>query len=373
MSQMPTTPDPNYPQPPPVPLRAMPLEYVRSGQAPRPGLVTAIGVMSIVVASLSMLANLSMGMMGFGFLVASRMPVAVTTTSTVTVTGTTAPAAGAASGVAFNEIRGLQQPARGVIVTALADVRPLSAERRRMLDALLAECGQDVFPFPPEQITAQRVRANVSEHGRLPAGTTRGGADYFATGNGRVDVADSIAAFVPDDGEPVIVTADESGAVSVASGPVSGATTTFAAGPPFNPFAGVTSTPPLLLGIFSVLSFGLAIYLLVIGIMVLRNSPRGARLHWVYVALKMPLAVGVGLAYAWTMSQLLSGMQATVGAAAGAPMPAPMMTWLWVFYAVIVIVLGWAYPIGLIFTLRSRTVREFFIAAKGGADADAVR
>ena len=57
-----------YPTPP---LRVQPLEYVIPTYR-RPGLVTAIGVTSIVVAAAGMLANLIYGLLGLGFMVQAQ-------------------------------------------------------------------------------------------------------------------------------------------------------------------------------------------------------------------------------------------------------------------------------------------------------------
>ena len=60
----------------------------------------------------------------------------------------------------------------------------------------------------------------------------------------------------------------------------------------------------------------MAIYLLVIGIITLRASPNGARLHRIFIALKLPLALlaGVIWAFAWIeYAGAPSGRQASHG------------------------------------------------------------
>src|SRR5687767_99266 len=137
------THDPNRPpaQPPPVPMamRAMPLEYVQASYTRRPGIVTAIGVMSIVVGSLSVLANFYFGLMSAGFMfVASAAGPGTprfTATGTVTVNGSAA----SEPSDSTSTIRGWPAPARDAAVGALAELRPMSPARRALLDALLAE------------------------------------------------------------------------------------------------------------------------------------------------------------------------------------------------------------------------------------------
>ena len=359
-------------QPPPVPLRALPLEYVHVQSARRPGLVTAIGVMSIIVASLSLIMNLSTSLQSVGMMFVSRIPSTgpgtVTTTAgpggvfVATGTVTVAPATGsggapAHSGDGTNPIRGWPPAPRAAAVQALREIRPLNEAQRARLDALLAECGGDVFPFDASAATPAQVKANVSEHGVRRSGTTNAGADYFVTGAGRIEVSSELAAFVPADRSRDEVRVTSQGVV-LASGNTTVATTTTM--PVFgNPLAGMSIAPFVLMMIASLANLGLAIYLLVIGIMVLRHSPRGARLHWAYVWIKLPLAVVGAVAYGWMMAEMMRGMSRNFAAAGAGPV-FPTQTLFFIFYGVFMLLISWAYPIGLIFTLRSRGVRAYY-------------
>src|SRR5207344_445471 len=60
-----------------------------------------------------------------------------------------------------------------------------------------------------------------------------------------------------------------------------------ATGPPFK----VSSAGAIIVGIESVLSLALAIYLLVAGILTLRQSLRGRQLHLIYAIIKIPLVI----------------------------------------------------------------------------------
>jgi hypothetical protein len=97
----------------------------------------------------------------------------------------------------------------------------------------------------------------------------------------------------------------------------------------------------------AVLSVLLAIYLIVAGAIVLKGSFIGARLHWIYVLIKLPLA-------------LLSALLAILWIAELAGDIGPRGVGYATFWIVAVAVLSLAYPVVLLFVLRSRTVREFF-------------
>jgi hypothetical protein len=116
-----------------------------------------------------------------------------------------------------------------------------------------------------------------------------------------------------------------------------------------NPFGKISPMAPLMIGLNALASFALSVYLLISGIMVLRQSPRGATLHWIYVAIKIPLEILVGAALWWFFSQMLSGNGGAarrLGAITGV--------------SSVAVVLGCVYPIVLVFVLSSRTVREYY-------------
>jgi hypothetical protein len=133
----------------------------------------------------------------------------------------------------------------------------------------------------------------------------------------------------------------------------------FAAGPPFkvNMTAAVTAMTS------AVLSVALAIYLLVIGILMLRQHPRAGMLHKLYAWIKIPVAIMGGIAWVllWT-----SIMSSAVAAAPGGSTPATTgaVTTAVVTGSVIAIVVGCLYPVSLLFALRSKTVREYYAAVQ---------
>jgi hypothetical protein len=135
-----------------------------------------------------------------------------------------------------------------------------------------------------------------------------------------------------------------------------------AGGPMATPFSNVDTIPTALSIVTSVLGLALALYLLVAGIFMLRASPYAVKLHWWYVALKIPLVVATTAVTVWMWSGLMKSMLATMPAPAAAPAAATMQSWMMHITTFIGALLSLAYPIALIFVLRSRTVRNYFNA-----------
>jgi hypothetical protein len=148
----------------------------------RPGIITAIGVISIVVASISILASGVLGMWNFGMLMVSSASsrLSAISTSTTSAQVVTAP----------DEVvsdRGMAKAERRTVIDGFTDARPLTETRRRQLEELLAQNGQDVIGLSGPALTRLRVTANVSSSGRMP--TARGGddgPDFYVIGQGRV-------------------------------------------------------------------------------------------------------------------------------------------------------------------------------------------
>ena len=129
-------------------------------------------------------------------------------------------------------------------------------------------------------------------------------------------------------------------------------------------FGGFDTIPAALSIVTSVLGLALALYLLVAGIFMLRASQYAVRLHWWYVWLKIPLVIATTAVTVWMWSGLMKSMLATMPPSApGAPAAAAtMQSWMMHITTFIGALLSLAYPIALIFVLRSRTVRNYFNA-----------
>jgi hypothetical protein len=164
----------------------------------KPGLITAIGVMCIVVACLSGFVSLIMGFYGFGFYAITKFAtgrsVAAGTSISVSSTGPQAdeklPVGDV--GVADNTLRSLLN---------------LDGARFRELDKLMRSHGKAIFPTDEDSdgtpLTAARIRAAVKEHYVAPDAA---GAAHFATEAGAVDVFPDHAIFTTADGATTIDT-----------------------------------------------------------------------------------------------------------------------------------------------------------------------
>ena len=452
-----------------VPVQS--LGYVMPEFRGRPGLVTGIGVVSIVVASLSILFSLVTVLQSAGYYMMSVMSATVSVaqarrTAPVAPPAPVAPSAAAPGAVPEVGPRGMNATERAAALAALTARQSLTPSRKRHLDAILASAGREM--------AADRV----SESGTMPemrSGETP--PDYFVTPAGRLEVFNDRAVFYPLNNSPTVRASapppgtdgglpdpagDAADAVRRAGGVVvhdvtvtvpgttgPAATSPAAALTPaeiqsivqqaqslagngLNP-AQVTSlsnllsapgqqlvqpgaaqgsvvtayapagapaviqfadggsltlgaqgnvvaiavTPvmptfsfrPLTLGLMAggaVASLALAVYLLVCGILTLRQSPRARRLHFIYAFVKVPLAITAGLAAAGVARDLMAGM-------AGA---APGTTGFSLFSGITPIVLGCAYPLALLVVLNTRTVRDYYRepvdAAPGEFDAGRV-
>jgi hypothetical protein len=110
----------------------------------------------------------------------------------------------------------------------------------------------------------------------------------------------------------------------------------------------------------TVASVGLAIFLLVSGIMTLGQSPRGRRLHLIYAAIKIPLEIVAVLAAMWLARDFMSA----VNPAGAGGMP----TGLGLFSGLMAL-LGIAYPVGLLIAFNTRSMREYYGASESPAGA----
>src|SRR5947207_1929215 len=131
-------PPPVLPEsPPPVIPVAVPvqrLEYTLPGSNRRPGILTAIGVLSIILASLSGLYSLISGLQGFGFY-AMSMATSRATPLRPGATATVIWPTGTMPGVPAAGATGMRPAEREAMIESLTKDKPLSPKRRRHLDA----------------------------------------------------------------------------------------------------------------------------------------------------------------------------------------------------------------------------------------------
>ena len=436
------------------PMPAQPLPYVIPDRAGRPGLITAIGVLSIVLACIGGFWGLITTFQAVGFYFASVMSASV---AAAQAKATQAQLPVAVSQPSPGEIvvgpHGMNAQEREAAIESLIRLRPLTPARRRHLDMILASSGQDIGPGEVTQSgTMEQLRTDEQP------------PDFFVTSRGRLEVFNDRAVFFPLTGAIIRAAApplppagapsppvaprpaepeeDTEGATVVvgpagspATGPATPATSSLALSPaevqaivqqaqtvsgnglnpsqanaltsvlsspghmlvtpgaaqgavisaytgadgsavvmfsnggsvtmdPKGAVTNVTSVPtftgfsisPVALGMMvvtSLLLMALAVYLLVCGILTLRQSPRGRRLHLIYAFIKIPLTVAAGVASAWVMSDMMSGLPG------GGAAP----TRVALFTGVVPVLLGCAYPVALLIALNVRSVREYYSAA----------
>jgi hypothetical protein len=91
----------------------------------------------------------------------------------------------------------------------------------------------------------------------------------------------------------------------------------------------------------------LAIYLLVVGILVLRQHRKARGLQTIFAILKIPLAILAAIGWTWTIDDANAGT-----------IPAGQLK----FWLVLFLVIGLAYPIVLLFVVQMRSVRDYYRA-----------
>lgn len=299
------------PQPVEIPF-AQAIAYATPIEHRRPGLVTAIGVLSIVLGSFGLLYNALATLQYAGFYMMSRISTNLQTTATAssTIVATTQPGS-VATGAS----------------PVVAPINPTT-----FVAALDAQSGNALTPAVKTKLTAM-LASPTQTHAPPGTSPTLVTATVDTTGN---------ATFIFPNGDIVTISAN-------------GSTTTT------NNFSTATGTmfqldPGLVSGAIAAAAACMlvAIYLVVIGIMTVRSSRHGRRLHWIYVWIKVPLAVLAAMTGYWVYIDLFDNVSKS-SAATTVTMP----TGVAIMFAV-VMTLGVAYPISLMIALRAKTVRAFY-------------
>lgn len=313
-----------------APARAFPvpaLAYSTPGVRTRPGLLTAIGVMSIVIAGLSGVASLMTGLQALGFYfmaVAAAMPNSPAPAAAPTALATTGPAtapttapAPASAGPALTplEVQTVLQKVQA------ATSNGLNPAQVAALQAALQDPAQELVS--PGTAWSPVVSANVS-----------GGNAFVQLSGGWIQL-------------------DAQGQV----------VSQFSTVNPLSRFR-ISVASVVLVGVEATVSLLLAVLLLVAGILVFRGSPSALRLHRIYAWLKIPTAVAGGVGIGWLFGSFIGAF--SPGAGRGNAVELTVF-WTWTLGAA---ALGCAYPIGLLFALRSRQVRAYYTSVGGVTSGD---
>jgi hypothetical protein len=196
----------SLPPGPPPPMAVVPVPFQSnyaptSGYAGRPGLVTTIGVFCIIVAGISLIFGGFLGLINFNIASSTRTKAV---RAGVPVVAPPPPKAAIAELIPDG---GMHADDRRLVVDAVAGVHPLTEAEMNQLDELLAVDGQKLFPSDVSTpLTTKGVQSEISSSRPLGQDSTQG--EMFFIGDGRIEVSDERAAFMPNDGsDSVVVTA----------------------------------------------------------------------------------------------------------------------------------------------------------------------
>jgi hypothetical protein len=223
----PTYPPPLYPAPPayPSPPYGAPgysqgaIDYRNlsgMGVRGRPAIVTALGVVSIIVAMFSVIGSLFSGCTGLMTMSnARRAAVSMRAPSPTTMKSVTVNATPATPGIG-NEPAGpdgLSPANRRVVIGAMKNrLRVyLTPQREQQIDAFLARHGKAVLSDPSDALTNRKVFDHLAEVGQeySTPGTTPPAYFVFRGGTicklpGRLRVMDDRWVYEPSDGSPTL-------------------------------------------------------------------------------------------------------------------------------------------------------------------------
>jgi hypothetical protein len=279
--------------------------------------VTAIGILSICIGSLSLLGNCVWGTESAIFYAMSMSG------------GTLGPVMRVHAGGPATQSSSATQPSRLTAPQVRAVLARVDALAGNGMNSHQQDALRGVLQSPGQQIIA-------------PGASTAWAVSQVTAAN--VDGQGSIDLWT----RTANVTLDPSGAISTVVTSVNGpnvvTSSSFRSGNPF-PFQSSSFLPVIISSFLGIL---LAAYLLTIGILTLRGSPRGGRLHWIYAWLKIALAICGGIS-------IVVAFNAVTGAAPSNIFLAPAIIG-GIFSAAI----GVIYPIGLLIALRSRTLRAYY-------------
>jgi hypothetical protein len=333
----------------------------------KPGVITAIGVLSIVLASLSIITSAVTSVQALvqsAFLGTYRV-VANATAARATLAAAqaaaTQPTPAAPLGLAFDQ--------RQIVIAEMSAQQSLSPARQAQLDDLLAQNGQTMLGLPSAQVTPQAVRSAVlsSSRGRS-LGQGQSGPSLFETTGGRIELYDGNGVFRPSSkSSPTVRSAADARHYQIVIGvlPAPPPTSIPPAPSPAAPAPKLDRGAMGFVFCDSFMSFALAVYLLVIGIITVRGSRAGGKLHLAYALIKLPVLI-FG-AYAWWRFQqnfaaALLSIQSQPSNPALASARASISTGLGES-AIWLAALAAIYPVALLIVLfSSKSASEYFAA-----------
>ena len=347
-----------------------PLGYTDPRRGRRPGLLTSVGVVSIAVASLGGLLGAALTVQGFGLYMISMAFSRATAAASAAAAGaaaTTAPSTSPAATPAA-PLPPAAPPAPG---TTQPEPEVESTGRQD------ANANNSLAASPPPA-TGPTTAATTLPGGALTPAEIQsvvGQAQTVSAANGGTPLnpaqVASLRTLLTSPTQPLVPPGSAQGAITVCHVDAKGAATfQFAGGtvlvlgpagnvvsPMSIPVLPNISINPFAIPLFmasAVLSVGLAIFLLVAGIFVLRDSIQGRRLHLIYAGIKIPLALALGSTITFVGHELIQALRASA--------PSPAMFPMRVAYIVggVAAGVGCVYPVVLLIVLNTRRVREYY-------------
>ena len=299
--------------------------------AERPGIVTALGVCSIVFGGLGLLWN------AYGILTAVGMLV---------LANVTPPNAGGNTGnLNAGSTPAVDAATAAVIADGLEQHQTLSEADRGRLVAALQRGEVPVVP-PDEGVawTAGHVADQVS------GASVVGGETHYDMGMsgdlylrpGEVE----LSAWPLDGGDVSTIVADDGNFTVTATG----------LGNPAHPFGDMGVLPAVALMVGEAAEFVLSGVLLTAGILAVRGSRKARPWHRGWAWARIAAGLLVSAVYGWWMWSLFAGVSAIDPTGP----PANVMGWFAAASAVFYLLLAWAYPVAVLIVLRTRRVREFY-------------
>lgn len=291
----------------------------------RPGLVTGLGVTSIVVASLSILSALWWALMYLPWIMMSTTP-AFAPAAAPTAPANLTTAAGS-----------LTQEQADLIAAAMAERQPLKAADQAALAQALMLAELPLAPPADGEWTADHVNQQISYVSSWSDNSS--GSVSFSFGGGDITISGASVTINVYNSNGSSQTTVTNGAVTTNS------TSTFAPQTAFTgPGRGIIA-----LGLASLLlSLGLAALLLIAGIQTVRGVPSGRVLHlcWAWPKLAAAALAAVANYWFWSASYFAFGAVGTNGVVLG------------VTGAMFAISIAW--PVAVLLILRSRSMRAYY-------------
>lgn len=338
-------------------MRVQALNYHFHDVPPLPGLLVAVGVISIMVGLISLVTGCSGVVQSLTF----------NTLATALAAAQNAAQASVVPQPILPRIANMTEVEQQIVVTAFAGRQPMTGRQVEMLNLLLSQAGDRLFAFAGESnINLQSVDGAIRNSGTVTAADGMPGVSFVLT-NGRIEVRDDDAVFSPPGLEtsvrvyrnqlgnlPPSTLSNQGGFFTVnvtnaGSGPATTQNTVALVAPPAT---AATRNVVIFSGVTSFISMVMAIWLLVAAILLLLRKRAGRTMHVMYAWLRIPIVI-LGSIASYNMTLLLY-------AAMPAFSTAPYMLGLVAGQTIFWLVIGCVYPVALLIVMRTRTVRDFY-------------